>query len=72
LVGHTWKKANKDRSPDGRFANHYQIPILAYGDIRLTSKSGLNEEFSISNAAAAQGFAQAWTAFKSALPRAIA
>jgi hypothetical protein len=71
LIGHTWKKANKDGSPDRRFANNYQIPILAYGGIRLTSKSGLNEEYLISNAAAAQGFAQAWTAFKSALPRAI-
>jgi hypothetical protein len=69
LIGHTWKKANKDGSPDRRFANNYQIPILAYGGIRLTSKSGLNEEYLISNAVAAQGFAQAWTAFKSALPR---
>jgi Protein of unknown function (DUF4236) len=71
LIGHTWKKANKDGSPDRRFANNYQIPILAYGGIRLASKSGLNEEYLISNAVAAQGFAQAWTAFKSALPRAI-
>jgi hypothetical protein len=37
LIGYTWKKANKDGSPDRRFANNYQIPILAYGDIRLTS-----------------------------------
>jgi hypothetical protein len=72
LIGHTWKKANKDGSPDRRFANNYQIPILAYGDIRLTSKSGLNEEYLISNATAAQRFAQAWTTFKNALPRAIA
>jgi len=72
LIGHTWKKANKDGSPDRRFANNYQIPILAYGDIRLTSKSGLNEEYLISNATAAHGFAQAWTAFKNALPRPIA
>jgi len=68
LIGHTWKKANKDGSPDRRFANNYQIPILAYGDIRITSKSGLNEEYLISNAPAAQGFAQAWTIFKKALP----
>jgi len=68
LIGYTWKKANKDGSPDRRFANNYQIPILAYGGIRLTSKSGLNEEYLISNAATAQGFAQAWAAFKSGLP----
>jgi hypothetical protein len=71
FIGYTWKKANKDGSPDRRFANNYQIPILAYGGIRLASKSGLNEEYLISNAAAAQGFAQAWTAFKSALPKGI-
>lgn len=68
LIGYTWKKANKDGSPDHRFANNYQIPILAYGGIRLTSKSGLNEEYLISNAVTAQGFAQAWAAFKSGLP----
>jgi len=72
LIGYTWKKANKDGSPDRRFANNYQIPILAYGDLRLTSKSGLNEEYLISNAAAAQVFEEAWTAFKSALPMTIA
>jgi hypothetical protein len=69
LIGHTWKKANKDGSPDRRFANNYQIPIMEYGDIRITSKGGLNEEYLISNAVAAQGFAQAWAAFKDALPR---
>jgi hypothetical protein len=68
LIGHTWKKANKDGSPDRRFANNYQIPILAYGDIRITSKSGLNEEYLISNAAAAQAFTKAWATFKEALP----
>jgi len=72
LIGHTWKKANKDGSPDRRFANNYQIPILAYGGIRLTSESGLNEAYLISNASAAQQFAQAWISFKNALPRVTA
>lgn len=72
MIGHTWKKANKDGSPDRRFANNYEIPIVAYGGIRITSKGGLNEEYLISNAAAAQGFAQTWTTFKEALPRATA
>ena len=70
LIGHTWKKANKDGSPDRRFANNYQIPILKYGDIRLTSKSGLNEAYMISNAALAQGFAEAFTKFQGDLPHA--
>jgi hypothetical protein len=69
LIGHTWKKANKDGSPDRRFANNYQIPVVAYGGIRITSMSGLNEEYMISNAAAARGFVQAWTNFKEELPK---
>lgn len=72
LIGHTWKKANKDGSPDRRFANNYQIPILKYGDIRLTSKSGLNEAYMISHAALAERFADAFASFQRALPRANA
>ena len=34
VIGHTWAKANKDGSPDRRFANNYQIPICAYGSSR--------------------------------------
>lgn len=72
LIGHTWKKANKDGSPDRRFANNYQIPILKYGDIRLTSQSGLNEAYMISHAALAERFADAFATFQRALPRAAA
>jgi hypothetical protein len=72
LIDHTWKKANKDGSPDRRFANNYQIPIVAYGGIAITSKTGLNEEYHVSNANAAQAFAKVFTAFKKALPLAAA
>jgi hypothetical protein len=72
LVGHTWKKANKDGSPDRRFANNYQIPILKYGDVRLTSHSGLNEAYMISNESLANAFGQAFADFQRALPRTTA
>ncbi len=68
LIGHTWKKANKDGSPDRRFANNYQIPILKYGDIRLTSDSGLNEAYMISNERLARAFGEAFTDFQRSLP----
>jgi hypothetical protein len=68
VVSKAWKKANKDGSPDRRFANNFQIPVAAYGRLQMTSKTGLNEEYMISNAAAAQGFAQAWASFRKALP----
>jgi hypothetical protein len=72
LVGHTWKKANKDGSPDRRFANNYQIPILKYGDIRFTSQSGLNEAYMISNERLAREFAEAFLNYQRSLPTATA
>jgi hypothetical protein len=70
VIGHTWKKANKDGSPDRRFANNYQIPILKYGDVRLSSRSGLNEAYMISNERLAHAFEVAFANFQSALPSA--
>jgi len=72
LIGHTWKKANKDGSPDRRFANNYQIPILKYGDVRLSSQSGLNEAYMISNEHLAHAFGEAFATFQRALPTATA
>lgn len=63
IIGHAWAKANKDGSPDRRFANNYQLPICEYGRICFTSKTGLNEEFQFSNSTAAASFAQAFSAF---------
>jgi hypothetical protein len=72
LIGQTWKKANKDGSPDRRFANNYQIPIVNYGDFRLRSPSGLNEAYMISNERLARGFAEAFLNYQRALPAANA
>lgn len=67
VIGQTWKKANKDGSPDKRFANNYQIPVVRYGSLRFSSKTGLNEEYLISNAVAAERYAAEWGAFQQAL-----
>lgn len=72
VVGHAWKKSNKDGSPDKRFANNYQIPIVRYGRLRLKSGTGLNEEYLISNAEHAEGFANEWARFRAQLPAWIA
>ena len=72
LVGHTWKKANKDGSPDRRFANNHQIPVVAYGGLRISSKSGLNEEYLISNPKAAEAFTRAFTEYREVVPKAAA
>jgi hypothetical protein len=64
-VGQTWVKANKDGSPDRRFANNYQIPIVSYGLLSLKSDSGLWEEFHFSSPDRLDQFVRAWKAFVS-------
>jgi hypothetical protein len=59
VVDHTWAKVNKNGSPDKRFKDNYQIPICQYGDIELTSSTGLNEAYSISNFGKSEKFADA-------------
>lgn len=59
VVDHTWVKVNKNGSPDKRFKDNYQIPICLYGDIELTSTTGLNEAYSISNFDKSEKFAVA-------------
>jgi hypothetical protein len=63
VVGETWKKANKDGSPDRRFANNYRIPIVKYAEITLTTKQGLHERYMVSNYTAAEQFFRCWTAY---------
>lgn len=64
IIGQTWKKVNKDGSPDRRFANNYQIPLVEYGSLTITSQSGLNKEYMLSNFNAVAQFVSAWMAFK--------
>lgn len=59
IIGHTWKKTNKDGSRDKRFKGNYQIPIAKYGDMTLESDDGLQESYMFSNAQAFTSFAEA-------------
>jgi hypothetical protein len=72
IVGQTWKKANKDGSPDRRFANNHQIPVVEYGTLRITSPSGLNEEYLLSHVEAVAQFGSQWKEFKRAFAGATA
>lgn len=67
LVGSTWAKANKDGSPDKRFSDNYQIPIAQYGKLVITSVTGMNEEYMISNAESSGAFAKAWQSLANAV-----
>lgn len=56
VIDQTWKKTNKDGSPDKRFADNYAIPVVAYGELWFTSPTGLNEAYMFSNRSLAENF----------------
>lgn len=60
IIDKTWKKVNKNGTPDRRFKGNYQIPIVRYGKISLTTKMGINEEYSFSNYEATELFGNAF------------
>ena len=49
VVGQTWKYVNKSGGPDRRFKDNRQLPICLYGELELTSASGLNTVIMYSN-----------------------
>jgi hypothetical protein len=67
VVSQTWKKANKDGSPDRRFTNNYPIPIVEYGKLAITSPTGLNEEYMVSNVEAVVKLGSIWEALRRAV-----
>jgi hypothetical protein len=69
VVGQAWLKANRDGSPDKRFAGNRQIPICLYGNITFRSPGGLWEEYQFSNARAAATFADSFATLQVTLKR---
>lgn len=67
IAGYTWAKTNKNGSPDRRFKDNYQIPICIYGNITFQSQTGVTEEYMVSNADAAQAFAEAVKRYQTSL-----
>lgn len=64
VIDHTWAKVNKNGSRDKRFKDNYQIPICKYGEINLSSETGLNEAYSFSSYEKSAGFARAMTDYQ--------
>lgn len=64
IIGQTWAKVNKNGTRDKRFKNNYQIPVVRYGHIRLTTKTGLQEEYELSNYESTEKFGQAFKEFQ--------
>lgn len=67
VIDRTWAKVNKNGSPDKRFANNYEIPIVRYGELGLRSASGLNESYMFSSFEKSHGFANALIEYKNLL-----
>jgi hypothetical protein len=57
VVGSTWQYVNKSGGPDRRFNNNRQLPVLQYGEVHLTSATGLNEAIQVSNPTSLEYFA---------------
>jgi len=58
IIDKTWAKVNKNGTPDKRFKDNYEIPIVRYGELSLISSSGLNEAYAFSNYECSERFAQ--------------
>ncbi|MBQ0000363.1 MAG: hypothetical protein KBT01_02330 [Clostridiales bacterium] len=49
LVKYVWEKTNAEGTPDRRYKNNRQSPVMKYGNIKITSKTGFDIEFFCSN-----------------------
>ena len=67
VIGHAWLRSNKDGSPDRRFSDNRQIPIMRYGEIHFATASGVSESYLFSNYEATQIFDTALKALQAAL-----
>lgn len=58
VIAQTWQYVNKNGTPDRRFANNPQWPVLQVGYITLQSAAGLNLMLQASNAPTIEAFVQ--------------
>ena len=67
IIDHTWAKVNKNGSPDRRFAGNYQIPVVRYGEMLLRTKTGLNEQYMVSNYKTAYLFVETFEEYRKSM-----
>ena len=67
IIDSTWAKVNKNGTPDKRFANNYEIPVVRYGNIALQTSTGLNEEYEFSNYEFVEAFAKAFLNYQNTI-----
>ena len=64
VIGKAWEKSNKDGSRDKRYSENQQLPIMEYGEVTFSSKSGIHEKYMFSDAEAAENFVNSLLEFK--------
>ncbi|KRD10072.1 hypothetical protein ASE21_10135 [Flavobacterium sp. Root901] len=67
VIDKTWAKVNKNGTPDKRFKGNYQIPVVRYGEIKLKTNTGLNEEYEFSNYEATEEFGKAFREYQATI-----
>lgn len=67
IIDSTWAKVNKNGTPDKRFKDNYEIPIVRYGNISLQTSTGLNEEYEFSNYEFVEAFANAFLSYQNVI-----
>ncbi|GAB3742311.1 DUF4236 domain-containing protein [Spirosoma lituiforme] len=67
IIDKTWAKVNKNGTPDKRFKGNYQIPVVRYGEISLSTATGLNEEYEFSNYEFTEEFGKAFRAYQATI-----
>ncbi|HST59248.1 MAG TPA: DUF4236 domain-containing protein [Longimicrobium sp.] len=58
-VGTTWRYVNRNGSPDRRFADNRQLPVLLYEQVAFTSPGGLREVVQLSATGGGNSFRSA-------------
>lgn len=69
VIDRTWFKVNKNGSPDKRFKDNYQIPVVRYGVIGLSTETGLNEVFQFSNYEYTEEFGTAFNDYQATISK---
>jgi len=67
IIDRTWAKVNKNGTPDKRFNDNYQIPVVKYGCFTMETATGVNEEYECSNYESTELFGQAFTAYQAVI-----
>lgn len=67
IIDRTWAKVNKNGTPDKRFKDNYQIPVVRYGEIKLRTNTGVNEEYEFSNYEFTEEFGKAFRDYQSTI-----